>query len=117
MVSGHVNAIAQYISLLSVLVLSKLIRMYIQNCLIDHLEKHYTFSLLLIADGNSLKAIKITNPAIDATDQWHRQLDWAYESAVCPLIIARVLIQFPHKPVWKKIHLQMSTNVAEKKKM
>ena len=32
---------------------------------------------------------------IEATDQWHRQLDWAYESAVCPLIIARVLIQFP----------------------
>ena len=89
------------ISLLSVL--SKLLEMHIRNLLIVHLEEYCPLS---VHQWGFTQGKSTTGALLDATDQWHRQLDLGLD--ICCvfffMITARLLTQFPmYRPLLQKL--------------
>ena len=81
------------ISLLSVL--SKLLEMHIRNLLIVHLEEYCPLS---VHQWGFTRSKSTTGALLDATDQWHRQLDLGLDICCVFLITARLLTQFLTDP-------------------
>jgi len=86
------------ISLLSVL--SKLLEMHIRNLLIDHLEKYYPLSAYQwgFTQGKST-----TGALLDATDQWHRQLDLGLDICCVFFDYSKAFDSVPHRPLLQKL--------------
>ena len=84
-----------YHPILLLSVLSKLLKMHIRNLLIDHLEKYYPLSA---CQWGFTQGKSTTGALMDATDQWHRQLDLGLD--IC-CVFFDYLIQFPTDPCCK----------------
>ena len=95
------------ISLLSVL--SKLLEMHIRNLLIVHLEEYYPLS---VHQWGFTQGKSTTGALLDATDQWHRQLDLGLDICCVFFDYSKAFDSVPHRPLLQKLKTSMSIHIS-----